>query len=307
MNRHRRAFVLATANLPLLAACGGGGSAGTAPDAVPSPDAESLSAYDTAVMADAPVLFLPMAAMPTGREPDLAGTGLNGIYKPATGLRRATSMPNGDPAAVFDGHGQYLEFPDTDALSVPTTGVLSIEAWLRPDATHFPRTEGSGYVHWMGKGEIAGPGVDEDEWAARIYSRPNDEDRENRISGYAFNPDGGLGAGSYFQEPVTPGEWIHFLFVINARNTSSRHPLGYTRIYRNGELRDTDSLAEYDIRPRNGAAPLRIGTRAGKSFFLGAIGKVAVYDHELTGREAMEHYQLMCDSCRAPAAPARRD
>lgn len=180
-----------------------------------------------------------------------------------------------------------------DALSVSTTGILTIEAWSRPDANRFSRPEGSGYVHWMGKGERTGR-RGQQEWATRIYSIPNDEDRENRISGYAFNAKGGLGAGSYFQDDLVPGRWIHYVFVIDARHSSRRFPMGHTKIYKNGRLRDTDSLDDYDIRPRNGTAPLRIGTRAGASFFLGAIGKVAIYNYELSGTHAAAHYARMC-------------
>jgi hypothetical protein len=35
--------------------------------------------------------------------------------------------------------------------------------------------------------------------------------RPNRISGYRFNLTGGPGAGSYLQDPVTAGQWIHYL------------------------------------------------------------------------------------------------
>jgi hypothetical protein len=50
--------------------------------------------------------------------------------------------------------------------------------------------------------------ANQQEWALRFYSATS-PDRPNRISAYIFNPEGGLGAGAYFQDELTPGEWIH--------------------------------------------------------------------------------------------------
>ena len=65
-----------------------------------------------------------------------------------------------------------------------------------------------------GKGEAGSH-----EYALRMYSRQNAASRPNRISGYAFNPQGGLGSGSYFQDPVTKGEWIYVAVVIDDRTS----------------------------------------------------------------------------------------
>jgi hypothetical protein len=83
----------------------------------------------------------------------------------AHGGPKVTQFVNGDSATVFDGATQYIEVPDHDALSVPTTGILAIEAWMRPDVLDFPHQEGTNYVHWMGKGE-----PNQYEYAARMYS-----------------------------------------------------------------------------------------------------------------------------------------
>lgn len=195
-------------------------------------------------------------------------------------------MPNGDTARRFNGHGQYLRFPDHRAFEVATTGVLTVEFWMRPDALQFARQEGSGYVYVLGKGRPRAH-----EWYVRMYSRTNAERRPNRISGYAFNPSGGLGAGSYFQDRVTVGRWIHVVLVINTRSRSGRYPTGYIRIYKNGILRDTDSLRDYAIVPRGGSAPLRIGTGYLGSFFRGAVGDVAFYHHTLTSSAIQAHYR----------------
>ncbi|MFS0725066.1 LamG-like jellyroll fold domain-containing protein [Paenibacillus sp. 1P07SE] len=256
---------------------------GLASGAAGSPPAVlAASAYDDAVLADNPVGYWTLGP---GGGGDQSGSGMNGSF---TGGPGGTTMPNGDAATVFNGSSQYFTIPDHNLLEVTRTGILTIEAWMRPDTLEFVNDEGSGYVHWMGKGTAG-----QHSWVARMYNYTNSENRPNRISGYAFNLSGGLGAGSYFQDAVTAGEWIHYTLVINTVNTSTAYPTGYTKLYKNGVLRDQDSLLGYSIVPGNGTAPMRVGTRDLNSFFKGAIGKVAVYDYELSDGQLTVHYDAM--------------
>ncbi len=176
---------------------------------------------------------------------------------------------------TFDGMDDYIEIPDSDDFSVSTTGSLTVSAWMRPDTLTFPKTEGSGYVHWMGKGEKG-----EQEWVFRMYSQGNTENRGNRISFYVFNLAGGLGVGSYFQDPITAGQWIHVVGVTDTQMTS---------IYKDGVLRKTDRY-HGTITPEHGTAPLRIGTRDLNSFFQGSIRQVRVWNRALTGAEISDLY-----------------
>jgi Concanavalin A-like lectin/glucanases superfamily len=246
------------------------------------PTAAPLGAtdYDRQVLADAPAGYWPSRA-------DLTGRGHRGTF---TGAPRTGVLPNGDSAPRYDGIGQYLTIPDAPDLSVTATGALTLEAWLRPDTLQFTHGEGKGdgYVHWMGKGV---PG--QHEYVARMYSLVNPDKRPNRISGYAFDSLGELGAGSYFQDVTRRGEWIHYALVINTVNRSKAYPTGYVKVFKNGRLRDQDALADYDIVPRDGSAPLRVGTRDFNSFFQGAVGKVALYTRELSGSLLAEHYRIM--------------
>ncbi|WP_239634017.1 LamG domain-containing protein [Paenibacillus sp. H1-7] len=248
----------------------------------PAAPVHALSSYDTAVLADNPVGYWPLSTTVTA---DQSGHGLNGTF---TGSPTNTTMPNGDAAPVFNGVDQYFTIPDNDYLEVTRTGVLTVEAWVRPDVLQFSHSESSGYVHWMGKGTSG-----QHSWVARMYNLTNQENRPNRISGYSFNLTGGLGAGSYFQDTVTAGQWIHYTLTINTTNTSSTYPTGYTKIFKNGVQRDQDKLSDYNIVPGNGTAPMRIATRDLASFFEGAIGKVAVYDYELTPAQLAAHYNAM--------------
>lgn len=236
------------------------------------------SAYVRAVLQDRPAALLQGSRDVTGR----------GARATAVGRPRHAWLPNGDRAVRFNGRGQHLSFASRPAFQITKTGALTVEYWMRPDTLQFRDDEGSGYVYVLGKGS---PG--QHEWYGRMYSRSNPESRPNRISGYSFNPRGGLGAGSYFQDRVRAGRWIHVALVINSRHRSNRYPSGYTRIYKNGVLRDTDSLRDYDIVPRGGSAPLRIGTGYLGSFFQGAVGNVAFYNRELGAGRIRAHFRAM--------------
>jgi hypothetical protein len=207
----------------------------------------------------------------------------------------------GEACLVFGGTGGYVEIPSHPALSPATTGSLTISAWMRPDTLNFPQSEGSGYVYWLGKGQTSGESGDQ-EFALRMYNLDNTREkppRPNRVSGYLFNPNGGLGVGSYFQDEVAPGIWIHVVFSADGRATS---------IYRDGAFRRCDQYkpggemrcaGHFDpgthepliIRPQYGRAPLRIGTKdARSSFFAGSVAKVRLWNRALSVDEAANLY-----------------
>ena len=109
----------------------------------------ATDAYDAEVLRYDPKAFWTMGNSGSGAEPDIAGNGHPGKYSDPVGT---ATMPNGAAAARFGGAEQYLEVPDAAAISPATTGVLTIEAWIRPDVLQFNTEEGTGYVHWLGKG-----------------------------------------------------------------------------------------------------------------------------------------------------------
>jgi hypothetical protein len=166
----------------------------------------------------------------------------------------------------------YIEIPDSADFSVATTGSLTASAWMRPDVLTFPKSESTGYVHWMGKGETG-----QQEWTFRMYNQTTTDvpPRPNRISFYVFNLDGGQGVGSYFQDPVQVGEWIHVVGIADGQNTY---------IYKNGVFRKSESYAGI-ITPQHGTAPVRMATRDFNSFFLGAIRGVHFWNRALTASE----------------------
>ena len=247
--------------------------------------------YDTAVLDDHPVMFLNLGNAHNSKfQPDQTGHGHQGKYLPDGAPPVSVPMPNGDSGVKFDGARQYLEVASAPELSVPTTGVLSIEVWMSLNTLQFQNQEGSGYVYWLGKGDTR-----QYEYAGRIYSLTNTEvpSRPNRISGYALNLVGGLGSGSYFQDPVQPHEWVHIVLVINTKQISPQFPTGYFLIYKNGVMRKKTALKEFNVVPSAGSTPLRVGTMNMKSFFAGAIGKVALYNYELTTQQIEAHTRRM--------------
>ncbi len=184
-------------------------------------------------------------------------------------------MTNGKTYLHFDGVQTYIEVSSSADFSVPTTDALTVSAWICPETLIFPSIEGSGYVHWLGKGEKG-----RHEWTFRMYSQDNTENRDNRISFYVFNLEGGLGIGSHFQDALQAGQWFH---VVGAADSQR------TYIYRDGVKRDSDVYAD-KITPQAADAPLRIGTRDLNSFFQGTIREVRIWNRLLTDAEIATLY-----------------
>lgn len=251
----------------------------------PSVETE-LTEYDEALLAEGPVMYLSLSGGAAGMV-DLTGNGHDGT---PFGAVAPTTFPNGDGATVFSGSGQYVQVADHADLSVPASGILTIEGWIRPDVLEFPDAEGTGdYVYWAGKQAPSNY-----EYAMRMYSYTTPgvvPARPNRQSGYSFNLTGGLGAGSYAQDVVVAGEWDHILLVINTVDVDATYTTGYTKFYKNGVLRDQDKLSDYSIVPGDGTAPLQIATAGLNSFFKGAIAKFAVWAFEPTAVTILARYR----------------
>jgi Concanavalin A-like lectin/glucanases superfamily len=215
---------------------------------------------------------------------DSSGHGHNGVKHNV--LPTSDRFGHGTSAYSFNGVDSYIEIPDHKDFSVSTTGQLTISAWMRPGTLNFPHDEHSGYVHWLGKGE----GV-QHEWTFRMYSADNTENRANRTSFYLFNLAGGLGAGSYVQQPVTAGAWYHFVAVADMRTdriTFYRYDKSTGK-----QFTDQDPFinSPYQIHPQNGTAPVRVGTRDFASFFKGAIDNLYVYNRALSPAEVDQLHQ----------------
>ncbi|MFD2356677.1 LamG-like jellyroll fold domain-containing protein [Nonomuraea ferruginea] len=185
-----------------------------------------LSAYDALVLSHRPVAYWRLSHPSDGTESDRTGNGHKGTFH---GVTSTVRLPNQDGAAVFDGSSGYFEVPTAKPFHISTTGAFTMEAWIRPHTLQFADENHTGYVHFMGKGTKSGSGGNR-EWAGRMYSKVNKENRPNRISGYAWNLDGGFGAGAFVQQPVKVNEWIHYAVTFD----TSEGAYGKVRIYRDG-------------------------------------------------------------------------
>ena len=244
--------------------------------------------YDDAVVAMHPALYLHVAGV-TPNETNLADGSEVAVWRLSGPVHRR-KLPNG--TNVVDFHpGDVLTVHSAPTLSIPTTGMLTVVSWIRPDTLQFSQETGSGYVYWMGKGANG-----TQEWALRMYSKLNSEDppRPNRISGYVFDLEGGKGSGAYVQDPVTVGRWIMVGFEVDAI-PSPGYPQGWVAIWVDGTLRDRASLGQFDVVPRAGPAPLRIGTEDLESYFEGAIGDVAIFNRDLSTHAQEDLYRAMTE------------
>lgn len=203
---------------------------------------------------------------------------LNGANTTSYNNVQYTAGKVGAAAATFNG-SNYLAIPDSDALSPASHGQkITVAFWMNPATFNFTG-ESAGYVNFLGKGL---PG--QHEWTFRIYNSTAQDggSRAKRVSFYAFNLTGGLGAGSYFQDDLNANEWIFVTGVIDGTNT---------HIYKNGVHRDSDPLSGYGIAMGNGTAPVRIGSRDGSSWFQGSVDMLRIYDRALSAAEVQQLYQ----------------
>jgi hypothetical protein len=196
------------------------------------------------------------------------------VMAPAYGAAAGATAPT--VYLTFNGINSYVEIPSNPDLSLSNAG-LTIAVWMRPDSLTFSKTEGSlasqQYVHWLGKGQSA-----QQEFTFRMYSLTHPGPRQNRISFYAFKLDGGRGCGSYFQDPIQPGQWLQVVGVVD-------QSVSRVSIYKNGQFRHSDSYASLTPAPQPGSAPLRIGSKDLNSYFQGAIGPIWIWNRPLTASE----------------------
>ena len=256
--------------------------------------------YDQAILCEKPVAYLAMNKL-SGSEPDLTGNNHTGTYMGTA--TAASTLPNGDQAANFNGSSQYVTVASHEVFSIPITGALTWEAWIRPAVLQFPNDSG-GYVDWMGKCADYSPTC---EWEARMYDTTNSENRCNRISAYVFNPSAGLGSAADWQPScglIQAGQWYHVVgeYTLGSQPSdclnASTYP-GSIDIWVNGvkwnhtSHGQTGCMSQYSVIPKANSSPVNIGTMAQDAWFQGAIAKVAFYDFLLTPTQVTAHYKLM--------------
>jgi hypothetical protein len=259
--------------------------------------------YESVVLAKQPVGYWRLGEQLGPTAVDTSGFGFDGTYIGNPTLGQAGALVNDQDTAVgLNGpeSRDYVQVPDpvSQAFSQPTSGLgLTVEVWMRPDVLTFRGEKGGHFIHWLGKC-VSGSG--QCEWGLRFYSQDSPS-RPNRLSAYIWNPNGGEGAGAYFQDPLIPGAWIHVVAVYEPGDQTTDPPAG-VRIYRDGVHRlgppsPGTLYRSFGIVPMHGSLPLRFGTRdaatsgsAAPSYLTGGLDEIAIYPRVLTPDEILENY-----------------
>ena len=256
----------------------------------PSIEGAEPGTYAQAVLGSAPLAYwrLDESAGPTAR--DATGHGNDARYLGHPHFRQRGAI-RAEPGLAVGLNGpltrSYLEVRDREDFSIATSGKgMSVEVWMRPDALDFKGEAAGNFVHWLGKGEKG-----QQEWGFRFYARRSD--RPNRISAYAWNPDGKLGAGAYVDGPLTAGAWVHLVATFD----DPRQPNARVCLFKNGQPSPHNSspgtlYKNYHILPRHGQAPVRLGTRDLRSYLTGGLDEIAIYPRVLPPDEILLHWKV---------------
>lgn len=167
--------------------------------------------------------------------------------------------------------------PSHPRYSIPTTGQLTITFWMRPDVANFvgegstsdycyPISKSANYLH---------------EWAVRYYSH-NSATRPGHLSCYAFNPDGGFGAGARWPATIPVGVWTHVACVYDLINDN-------INIYVGGVVGNSgERIFEFQttrIYPKAQGQPIQLGGRGAGADYVGGLAHLRFYDTALTQPE----------------------
>ncbi len=259
------------------------------------------SPYERAVLGSQPVAYWRLGESRGPVAYNATGHGRHGRYLGGPHFGQAGAIASDlDRAVGLDGPQtrSYVEVPDNDGFSIATSGKgLTVEVWMRPDVLDFKGEKASppdDLIHWLGKGERG-----RYEWGFRFYSRRTE--RPNRISAYAWNPDGKLGAGAYVEDRLAARAWVYLVATFD----DPRKPDAQVRLYKDGAPSPHNQspgtlYQSYHITPKHGPAPLRLGTRDLRGFLTGGLDEVAIYPRVLGAEEVHHHWRAAQREKRQP-------
>jgi hypothetical protein len=262
-----------------------------------------VDGYAEAVLADDPVGYWRLnESTYEDQVTDQSGGNHHGRFvgRPSLGEQGAIhGSPNCSMSFAPEAH---IEIPDSQEFSIQTSGNgLSVEVWMRPDLLLFQGEGGKRHIHWLGKGELAQSPHEKDrmEWGFRLYSSDHPE-RPKRISAYAWNPQGGEGAGAFYEGVlVAEREWIHLGTCYEHYVDPCEEKTG-VQLFVNEQLaKGPPSLGtlyfnegSWSVVPRSGDAPLRLASASGNSFPTGRLDEVAIYPKVLTPERIKRHFDV---------------
>ena len=198
---------------------------------------------------------------------------------------------------------------------VQTLG-LTFQFWFSPRILDFTG-EGAPLAHAEVFGK--GLGTGDQEYEVRWFSSLSSED-QNSWKMYGFNLEGGLGAGVRYplpgSAPLAPNQWKHFVVVFDSGDYLDT--TAGISLYVDGQLYLPTGLCNgnlysglcnldpitgaplgwpfyaldpaWQITPRAGRSPVRIGQKDGSSTFTGRLDDVAIFPRKLTATEIANLY-----------------
>jgi hypothetical protein len=255
-------------------------------------------AYAVAVLVDGPVGYWRLNERTHDEQvTDESGQSHHGRFVERPSLGEQGAIHGSANCSMSFASEAHIEILHSTEFSIQTSGEgLSVEVWMRPDTLLYEGEGNKKYIHWLGKGE-----PERMEWGFRLYSSDHPL-RPKRISAYAWNPQGGEGAGAYYEgDLVTEREWIHLVACFQHYVDPCVKKAG-VQLFVNGEFvqgppsSGTLYLNEgsWSVVPRSGNAPLRFATRSASanSFLTGGIDEVAIYPRLLTHEQITQHYNV---------------
>ena len=255
-------------------------------------------AYAVAVLTDVPVGYWRLNERSHDEQArDESGHNHHGQFVERPSLGERGAIHGSTNRSMTFAHGAHIEIPHSKEFSIQTSGEgLSVEVWMRPDTLRYEGEGNKKYIHWLGKGE-----PERLEWGFRLYSSDHPQ-RPKRISAYAWNPQGGKGAGAYYEgNLVAERKWIHLVACFQ-HYVDPRVKKAGVQLFINGELVQGPpssgtlyfNAGSWSVVPKSGDTPLRLATRSvtANSFLTGGIDEVAIYPRVLTHEQVRKHYDV---------------
>lgn len=196
-------------------------------------------------------------------------------------------------AFVFNGTNNYIQIPDSSALSphVGSVGELTVEAWVfLPRLPQFDTATGQANRSIVVKGS---PG----QWEYGLFITTNGNPVFN-----CWQAGGSLYAGaSSTNTTLTTNTWYHLTGVLAKGQ--------FIRLYVNGQL--VNETASFSGNTSDGSSPLYIGRRGDGQYFDGMVDEVTVYGRALGAVEISGVYAAggsgKCSPIPGGAVPYQTD
>lgn len=232
-----------------------------------SSDAGCLATdYVSSVLSDSPLAYWRLdedagtTASDTTRRFD--GTYKNGVTLGVPGI-----LP-GDTAASFDGDGGYVAVGDH--LAFLDQAPFSVEAWIRPT-----RIDGAFRGVLSNESPVISP-----RFGYLLYIERSPD--AGVLSGFE-RWNGGQSNPTVVANDLAQDAWTHLVGTFDGQHEF---------FYVNGSMVNADTNAPVQIEPSGTFVIAALNSAATPTFFAGTIDEVAVYDHALTPRCVLAHYDL---------------